>query len=378
LRTGVTASGIAIALAALWSLLSFGRGYGQGVQGELDQLGAHVLVVPKGCPYDAASIALHGASWPCYLPAKYLHQVQAVPGVAAAAPVFMNAIAGDNGASTVYVGIDKEMPKLHPTWKVQGRWPTEREQVLAGSEVARRLGWRVGQMVPLPGIPNSQGRISGILAPTQSADDDFIHLRLSDAQRLFKHPGELTHVLVKLSDPSDMDRVVTALRGCDAGLSMNIVPLAHLFSTVQSIVSSTRLWLVCVALVALLIAGAGVSNAMLMAMTERTREIATLRAIGASRGDVFRLFWLESLQLCVVGGAAGIAVGWAASRALESALRDRLPFAPRQALLFWQWDVALWCLLVALVMGCAFGLLPAWRASKLQPALGMRSRGEAA
>src|SRR6266576_5474896 len=95
LRTGVTVAGVAIAVAALFSLLAFQRGYREGVRSELDRLGAHVLVVPKGCPYDAASIALHGASWPCYLQENYLKQVRAVDGVATAAPVFMNALYDD-------------------------------------------------------------------------------------------------------------------------------------------------------------------------------------------------------------------------------------------------------------------------------------------
>jgi ABC-type lipoprotein release transport system permease subunit len=376
LRTSVTMSGVAIALAALWSLLSFGRGYGQGVSGELDRLGAHILVVPKGCPYDAASIALHGASWPCYLPAKYLAQVQSVAGVATAAPVFMNAIARSDGTSDVYVGVDQSMLQLHRDWRIQGRFPQQPMEVLLGAEAARRNAWRVGQKIKLPGLENVRGRVSGILAPTQGADDTFIHLRLVDAQRTFRHPHELTHVLVKLSDPSDMERVAEALRGCDAGLSMNVVPLAHLFTTVQSLVNATRLWLVSIALVALLIAGTGVSNTVLMAVTERTREISTLRAIGARHGDIFRLFWLETLQICAVGGLIGVAGAWVGSHFLETMLRDRLPFAPAQVLLGWNWDIAGLCLLVALILGGFSGLFPAWRASHLAPAIGMRSRGE--
>src|SRR5215468_10886231 len=91
LRTSITAAGVAIATAALFSLLSFQRGYRDGVRAELDRLGAHVLLVPKGCPYDAASMALHGASWPCYLENRYLDEVRSIPEVATAAPVFMTA-----------------------------------------------------------------------------------------------------------------------------------------------------------------------------------------------------------------------------------------------------------------------------------------------
>ena len=93
LRSGVMAAGVAIAVAAMFSLLAFHDGYRDGVRHEIDRLGAHILVVPKGCPYDAASIALHGANWPCYLKSNYLAEVSGTAGVASAAPAFMAALA---------------------------------------------------------------------------------------------------------------------------------------------------------------------------------------------------------------------------------------------------------------------------------------------
>src|SRR5262249_54631774 len=108
LRTAVTTAGVAIATAALFSLLSLQRGYREGLRQELDHLGAHVLLVPKGCPYNAASMALHGASWPCYLREAYLNEVRTVPEVATAAPVFMTTVY-DKTPAEVYVGIDSNM-----------------------------------------------------------------------------------------------------------------------------------------------------------------------------------------------------------------------------------------------------------------------------
>lgn len=154
---------------------------------------------------------------------------------------------------------------------------------------------------------------------------------------------------------------------------MNIVPMTHLFRTIQELVNSTRLWLGCVAVVALLVAGAGVANAVLMAVAERTREIGVLRAIGASRADVFRLFWLEALQLCVVGAASGILLAAGASRFVESWLRSRLPFAPADALVRVEWPVAVATLVGAVVLGSLAALMPAWRASRLQPIEAIRN-----
>src|SRR5207249_4126236 len=67
LRTTLTVGGVALAVAVLYSLCSFQKGYQLQLRAELQGLGAHILVVPKGCPYEAASIAIHGANWPRYL-----------------------------------------------------------------------------------------------------------------------------------------------------------------------------------------------------------------------------------------------------------------------------------------------------------------------
>ena len=367
LRSGITAAGVAIAVAAMFSLLAFHRGYRDGMRTEVDRLGAHVLVVPKGCPYDAASIALHGANWPCYLKSSYLDEVRATPGVTSAAPAFMAALPERNGGQVVYVGIDERMLALKPSWKIDGRFPQQSGELLAGVEIARQRGWKIGDLIALPGLSDQTGVVSAVLQPTQGADDGFIYARLADAQQWFQHRGELTHILVRLDDPNSMERAVTGLRGCNAGMDMNIVPLAHLFRTIQSLVNSTRLLLGCVALIGLLVAATGVTNAMLMSIAERGREIGIMRAIGASPGDVFRLIWLETVQICAVGAAAGVMTAFLSSHALETWLRSRLPFAPTDALIRWDWAVAAACVGGAIVLGSLAALLPASRAARLSP-----------
>jgi putative ABC transport system permease protein len=372
LRMAVTAMGVAISVAAMFSLLSFHDGYRDGVRGELDRLGAHVLVVPKGCPYDAASIALHGANWPCYLKSTYLDEVRGTPGVTNAAPVFMGALGGGDGTQSIYVGVDENILRLKPGWRLEGAFPRGSGEVLAGAAVAKSHNWRVGQTVHLPGFPNQIGTVAAILQPTHSADDGFIYTRLGDAQQWFQHVGELTHILVRLDDPNSMDQAVNGLRGCGAGMEMNIVPLAHLFRTIQSLVNSTSVLLGSVALVGLLLAATGVSNAVLMSVAERSGQIGILRAIGASRGDVFKWIWLETLQVCLAGGLAGVLLAFAGSHLLESWLRARLPFAPGNTFIQWEWWVAGACLGGALVLGSIAALLPASRAAELSPVEAMR------
>ncbi len=376
LRAAVTVGGVAIAIAALFSLLSFQRGYQSGMQGELERLGAHVLVVPKGCPYDAASMALHGASWPCYLKADYLKRVAQTSGVATAAPLLMNAVYDSTtGEQFVYQGAEPGLLAVKRAWHIHGTFPTAVRERLLGARIAEKRHLRIGQEFALPGLPGETGIVSGILAPTQGADDDFTYMPLAEAQRIFQRPNQLTHILVRLTDPNILDAVVSDLRGCDAGMDMNVVPLTHLFHTIQGLVNSTRTLLGCVALVALLIAGAGVSNTVLMAVTERTREIGVLRAVGATPWDVFGLIWLETVQVCLLGGLVGAAVAMMGARGIETWLRERLPFSPTETLLRPEFGLFLACLLTALLLGSVAGLLPAWRASRLTPIEAIRQGG---
>ncbi|MFN3649428.1 MAG: ABC transporter permease [Armatimonadota bacterium] len=366
-RTLLTITGVAVAVAALFSLLAFQRGYTRGISGELDRLGAHILVVPKGCPYDAASIALHGARWPCYLKSDYLGEVAALRTVGQAAPVFMSAVYDPAGEQCVYSGVTAEIFALKKGWRLRGR-PAERAgELLIGADVAAKRKWALGDSVPLPGLEGEKGTVAGVLEPTGGADDTFIYMPLADAQRIFRRSDSLTHILVRLRDPDQLDQAIAEMRSCGSAGEMNVIPLTHLFRTIQGLVNSTRLLLGSVVLVALLIAGAGVSNTMFMAVLERTQEIGTLRALGASTGDVFRLFWLETLQVCAAGGALGILIAFAGAQGVEAWLRARLPFAPTDPLIRWEWWVAAACLGAVLVVGTLAGLLPSWRAARLVP-----------
>lgn len=377
-RTLVTVAGVAIAIAGCFGVLAFQSGYRRSLALELDRLGAHILVVPKGCPYDAASLALHGANWPCRLRAAYIDEVRGAPGVAVAAPVYMTAFTEGAGEPIVYAGIDEDMLRLKPGWRVSGRFPRRPGELLAGARAAKRWGWQLGERVRLPGPPgkpDERVELCGVLEPTEGPDDRFLFLPLGDAQHRFGHPGEITHILVRVREPERLAATVAALRGCDAGMQMNVVPLAHLFETIQSLVNATRWFLAGVTLVGLAAAGAGVSAAVLIAVAERTREIGVMRSLGARRADIFRLFWIETMAVCLAGGLAGVMLAAIGLGGLETWLRAQLPFVPEARLLIWEWGVAGACLALAVGLGCGAGVLPAWRAARLLPAVAFRVPG---
>ncbi|WP_071460414.1 ABC transporter permease [Bacillus massilinigeriensis] len=110
--------------------------------------------------------------------------------------------------------------------------------------------------------------------------------------------------------------------------------------------------------ISLFVGGIGVMNIMLVSVTERTREIGIRMALGATRGQVMTQFLIESITLTLVGGIIGIFSGWGIASLVSA-------FAGWPSLVSWQ--VVVGGLLFSMIIGIIFGLLPANKASKLDP-----------
>ncbi len=126
---------------------------------------------------------------------------------------------------------------------------------------------------------------------------------------------------------------------------------------------------------ALLVASLGIVNTMIMSIYERTREIGTLKAIGASRGDIRAMFMLEAGMLGLIGGLVGVILGWGLGKILNRVIlwyveRNDLPI--RGDFFVVSPTLALAALGFATLVGVVAGLYPANRAARLDPLLALR------
>jgi putative ABC transport system permease protein len=382
-RSGLTMFGVAAAIAVLFSLLSFQRGYQTGLRGELDSLGAQIMIVPKGCPYEAATIVLHGGKWPRYMKEEYLARVKAVPGVAQTAGVIMDAIIDpDSGTSKIFLGVDDDYGRIRPGWNVSGPGFSgdSSDEAILGATVADQEHVRPGDTIQIKMPPELSRaaktlnlRVAGVLRRTNSQDDGFYFLPRKTLQREFDLQGKLVVILVKVADPSPagMEKVVGKLRSIEA--YMNVFPLTELTRAITDLISNTKVFVLAIVLVAIVVGAIGVLNTILMAVFERTREIGMMKAVGAKRIDVFRLIWVETFLMCLVGGAAGIVLAIAASKGVEAFVRAALPYTPHGTLLSISGTVLAASIGAAVFLGIVAGCYPAWRASSVKPMEAIRT-----
>ena len=130
-----------------------------------------------------------------------------------------------------------------------------------------------------------------------------------------------------------------------------------------------------VAVIAVLIAVIGVVNTILMSVFERTQEIGVIKAIGASRTDVFKLIWTETIIVCAMGGILGSIAAFLGSGAVEYILKMILPYAPSGRLVVISPGLLGGAFLGTVAVGLISGFYPAWRASSMRPVEAIR-RGE--
>jgi putative ABC transport system permease protein len=122
-----------------------------------------------------------------------------------------------------------------------------------------------------------------------------------------------------------------------------------------------------VAAIAVIVALIGVINTILMSVYERTAGIGIMKALGAGRGSIFQLIWLETVMICLAGGVAGSVRAVAGSGLVERAIQALADLGVSGSIVQITPAVIVFAMLGAMVIGFFAGLYPAWRASSMRP-----------
>jgi len=376
-RSILTVLGIALAGWVLVSLFGFNKGYETSLNRDIDNLGFQMLVVAKGCPYEAATLMLKGGTGLKYMKQEIADQIAREPEVDGVTPMLMQVVfdpnKGESGGFAVYQGVDpKTFPKMKSFLKFkEGNWFSAREaaETVFGYEAAELEQREVGDMYLIP-EKNIEVKVVGILERTGTQDDGTIFLPIGTVQKVFGVRDELTGIGIKVRKDADIAKFEARMYNLP---DVQVVSLSQVKNTIMTLVSTARVMVLSIALIAILIAMMGVVNTILMSVMERRQEIGILKSMGAMASDIFKLVWLETLILCLTGGLVGTGMALVTAKITDILVRKLLPYAPSGSLVRIEPGLVLATLGIVTLVGLASGIYPSWKAGRVRPLESIRS-----
>jgi putative ABC transport system permease protein len=387
LRSFLTISGILIGVLALTTMGALAENFNALLEGGVKYFGGSVQV---GAP-DGTAAPL--------LPLSKVDEIKQVPGVAAAFPAYSFS-AKPGQITTVSFGVPDTIIAGDPAenaWSAlkltyaQGRalGAGSQGEVVLGSTIDKEFNKKIGDTIDLPVRPsdakpdfvNHTFTVVGILDPTRTAPDTFAYIGTADGQALLKDSippalrgsidvTQITEGIDVYGKPgsslSQLDKIAD-----DINAQVSGVKAVRPSTVVTSFKSGGAIFTAittAAALLALIIGGLSVVNTMFMAVAERVREIGLKKAVGATTFNVMGEFLLEATFIGFVGGVLGYGLG-----ALITIIVNATTPQGQSTLFLITPNLTILAIGFAVVLGAVAGVLPAWRAARMDPVLALRT-----
>jgi ABC-type antimicrobial peptide transport system permease subunit len=236
--------------------------------------------------------------------------------------------------------------------------------ILLGSVAAEVMKKSVGDTIRLT---TTVFRIIGIFETGDAFEDSGALLRLVDAQSLLGKERQVSLYYIRLKDTDLRPRLEERARHTWPELMLTGTSE---FADKQSMQMMIQAFVWVIGGLAIVIGGVGMMNAQLMSVFERTREIGVLRAVGWSRGRVLWMILGESIIVCLLGGLAGLLLGWIGLLFLSKVTVilgvNTTNLRP---------ELLIQSFVLVLSLGLVAGVYPAWRAARLTPLEALRYEG---
>ena len=390
-RSALTMLGIVVGVAAVVCMVAVGAGAQTKVTEQIRKLGTNLLFVVPGA-VDSKGVRLASGTGHTLTEDDADIIRRELPEVVIAAPIVSRAgqvIAGNRNWSTTVVGNNSDY-LVAREWPLVGGRLFNADEIDAGAKVAI-----VGQVVAdklfegadpvgenfrIGAVPFT---VIGVLdkkgqAASGRSQDDIVIVPLATARsrvlgsRQVTNRGVLDYILVKADNSAPIDAVKPRLRTVlreahklrgEAGDDFTISNPADVLVAEESSAVILGALLAAIASISLVVGGISIMNIMLVSVTERTREIGLRMALGARRRDIRNQFLIEAVLLALAGGVIGTALGALAAIGIAALGAWPVLISPAAVLIACGFAGA---------VGIAFGLYPAWRASRLDPMVALR------
>lgn len=372
-RVLYAALGIVIAAMTVVGILTIANAGQQKIYAQLEKYGANLNILPAISNVDAALGNLNMGSLAVgdnYIQESVLPQVRQIadsmiretldikdPGnIATIAPkLYVNTKV--NGTSLLAVGIDpKEERSIKTWWEIsKGKWLEKPDDAVIGSQVAQLLHLDVGDKIVLN---NTEITVAGILDDTGSGDDYQVFVPLPTLQAAFGKEGVISSIDVRaLCNGCPVENIAAGINNIIPGV--RALAVKQVAATEMGMVDKMSKFMLALAGITLIIGAFGVVNTMMTSVHERIKDIGIMRAVGASRNQIIKVFIYEAVLIGIIGGLlgymAGTLIAWGtAPLVFEGAAVTLEP-----------WYLPL-SLLMSIIVAIASAAYPAYRATTIK------------
>jgi len=374
LRTALSVAGVAVGIAAVIALTALGEGARQYVVQEFSSLGTNLLIVIPGKVETTGMMPFGGVVHDLTID-DYRAVAARIPEVMRAAPLATGTETvrfGGKGRSVPVIGTTADLLEVRRLKVGSGRFLTKGDPDQGGAEmvlgitVARELFGSENPLGRVVRLGDWRFRVVGVLEPRGRSlgfdFDDLVMVPVRTAMRIFNR-SSLFRILIELHSEDDLEAgkqaVLDLLADRHRAEDVTVITQDAVVNTLGSILQVLTLTLAAIASVSLTVAGVGIMNVMLVAVSERRREIGLLKALGAGTGQILGVFITEAAVLSTLGGLVGLGAGWAAVAAFVQVYPTFPAATP-------VWAVVA-SLVMSLVVGVFFGVVPARQAARLDP-----------
>jgi putative ABC transport system permease protein len=396
LRSFLTMFGIAWGVGSLLLLVGLGEGFRSGQHRQLATFGNDVVMMWNGTIPALAN--QHTGMRPYqFTPAdeaalRALPELRAVTGLLNRNDLYeVSAYANTSGQ---VMGVEPNFAAVRFVPLAEGRFLSDddlaqrRRVVVLGSKSATLLfpgRPMLGETININDVAFTVvGRVQSISRGNNDGDNQKVYIPLTIMQELFAMKGDnvahdaLTSIQYQPTTHGDttaavpaVHRVIAERHGFDPSLKdafeeWDTIEEEHM---IGAIFNAMDIFLGGVGIVTLALGAVGIINIMLVSVTERTREIGLLKAIGATKRSILSQFFWEGLLLTGISGLIGIAISAGAMTVMQKLLTGKIPGFDPPRLVPWSAATALAALVVC---GVVAGLYPASKAAELDPIEALR------
>jgi putative ABC transport system permease protein len=299
-RSSLTVLGISLAVAAAISLIGVSQGFEQSYFELYTGYGVDLVVQRSGRAQQIAS----------GLNQELGDRIRRLPGVNEVIYGLVDIVSFEEADLFVVLvnGWERDCPTIDHFQFIAGRKfrPGDQESVLLGKTLADSLGKHVGDEIDLYG---RKLKVIGVYESRNVYENSFVIMPLDVLQKLTDRPGQVTGFTIEAdpgSTPEEIDELRRRIEALEPRLA--VLPTAEFVGSIAHIRAAQAMaWLT--STVAMILGGIGVLNTMIMSVSERTRELGVLRAIGWPRSRVVRMILAESIFISLAGAVVGIGGG---------------------------------------------------------------------